>query len=163
MKFSDHFSSMDEVKNWLERMKPYCTPEQYEAFKFVMGLGEQEGEYIEIEGIGKIDKTIASFVQELNQMGFHTLASCSGILEEHPQQTERISGYLSFLFDKEQSKIVKQFAKELGLIYQEGECYLKPAFTIRIKGETDEEIRNKWRQLNEKFKSIKGNEMFNQN
>lgn len=145
-KASKYFESMEQVEEYLEQIRKSCTPDEYLAMKKVLGLAEQEGDYREVTGIGKIDRSIADFIEELNQRGYPTLSSCSGVRLEHPKNAEPSTGYLSF----EQNNHAEQIGKvcrQLGLPVREGEVYLKPALTVVIEGRTDEEILSKWERL----------------
>lgn len=145
-KASKYFSSMKEVEEMLEEMKKSSSPEEYLALKKALGLAQQEGDYREVEGIGKIDRSIADFVEELNRNGYQTLSSCSGVRLEHPKNAEPASGYLSFIQDNRANQI-EGVCRELGFSIREGEVYLKPALTVVIEGRTDDEIVEKWRSL----------------
>ncbi|WCK57588.1 hypothetical protein PP175_26345 (plasmid) [Aneurinibacillus sp. Ricciae_BoGa-3] len=104
---------------------------------------------MEIEGVGLIDISIAPFVEKLNREGFTTLASCSGLMHDHTIWTKREDGYLSFLYEEKNSQLIKLISEQLDLEYSEGECYLKPAFTLRFRGNSDEAVREKWRIFEE--------------
>jgi hypothetical protein len=146
-KASNYFSSMDEVEKMLDGLKKHLDDEEYQVFKKVLGLAEQEGVYREVEGIGKIDVSIADFIEELNARGYHTLSSCSGISSEHPiESDEGVNGYLSLLLDDKRED-VEEVCRLLELPVTEGEIYLQPALTIRFNGETDGEIGEKWEQF----------------
>lgn len=145
-KASKYFSSMKEVEEMLEEMKKSSTTEEYLALKKALGLTDQEGDYREVEGIGKIDRSIADFVEELKRHGYQTLSSCSGIRLEHPKHAEPAGGYLSFILDNRATRI-KEACRQVGLPVREGEVYLKPALTVVIEGRTDDDIVEKWRSL----------------
>lgn len=148
-KASDYFSSMDKIEEMLEGLKKNCNEEEFLALQKALGLAEQEGVYREVEGIGKIDVSIADFIEELNTRGYRTLSSCSGISSEHPiGSDEGVNGYLSLLLDDKREE-VEEVCRLLELPVAEGEIYLQPALTIRFKGETDGEIGEKW----EKFRT----------
>lgn len=145
-KASKYFESMEEVEEYLEQIRKSCTPEEYLAMKKVLGLADQEGEYREVEGIGKIDRSIADLVEELNVHGFQTLSSCSGLGKEHPVDAKPESGYLSFTKNSKAEQI-EFVSKKLALPLWDGEVYLKPALTVTVQGENDKEIEKKWEML----------------
>ena len=153
-KASNYFKTMDEVEAFLESLKERTTDNEYEAFKTVLGLADQKGEYVEVQGIGKIDKSIAEFIEQLNRHGFRTLSSCSGLMKEHLHATERLTGYLSFLRGKEGKRIF-EICSALGLPAIENEVYLQPALTVQLTGESDDEIEEKWNRLRIGFLSPK--------
>jgi hypothetical protein len=157
----DLFSSMEDVHIFIKYVEPTYPPEVIDALKFKLGVADQEGDSIIVEGIGEIDKSIAPFIEKLNKKGFSTLASCSGILKEHPKQSDRMSGYLSFLNEgQEYLSFIRDTCEELSIPCEESEAYFKPSLTVRFRGETDEEIEKKWTDF-EKFlfkKEGSGNE-----
>ena len=138
MKMSERFSSMDEVKAYVEKFKGFCSEEDYKLLLMLFGFGEQEGLYEEIEGIGKIDKSIARYIKDFNDVGLTTLASCSGIKKEHPN-SNIVEGYISFLDKDNIREIVIPIANKLNLKHKLTECYLKPSIWVGFDMETDEE------------------------
>ncbi|PLS19544.1 hypothetical protein CVD28_03760 [Bacillus sp. M6-12] len=149
----DMFTSMEDIDIFLEWIKPTVTPEILETMKFMLGVADQEGESVEVEGIGLIDLSIAPFIQKLNKEGYETLASCSGLMKEHPKtKSDRLSGYLSFLNNGgEHLSLIKKICDELELPCQESQAYFKPSLTVRFRGETDAEIEEKWKSFQSKL------------
>lgn len=149
MKPSDYFKSMDEVEEYLETLAPMVTSEQYNILKIVLGFGEQEGEYVEIKSIGKIDKAIAELIQVFNKQGFTTLACCSGIMKEHPTWKQRQSAYVSFLDDGviEKKLWIRKLTQDLDMGFEEGETYLKPSYSLQFNDINDEAIFEKWANI----------------
>lgn len=143
---------MDEVKKYCEQFKPFVTEKEYKLLEQILGIAEQEGLYIEIEGIGKIDKYIAPYIKKLNDIGLTTLACCSGLQEDHPE-TKVSSGYISFLYSDQTKHTIQPIAKTLNLQYGEGECYLQPSITVYFKASSDElqkQIINEFFKLTQK-------------
>ena len=149
-KASKYFISMIEVEEMLERLKKTSTPDEYRAWQTVLGLAEQQGDYRVVEGIGKIDSSIADFIEELNQKGYQTLSSCSGLKKEHPKEAKPPTGYLSFLHDSNAEQIAEVCA-QLDFPVIEGEVYLKPAITVTLRGDTDKEMEEKWEKTGLRF------------
>lgn len=149
IKPSDYFNSMDEIKTFVENNRPNLSDEEYHMLKAITGLSDQEGDFEELDGIGQIDKSIVPIILYLNQKNILTNSSCSGIRKEHPKwKNEEFSGYISIIDDgNEKAKdIIKNAALNLAFSFNEEEAYLKPVYTIRIKG-TDEYKLKAWNQL----------------
>ena len=65
MKPSECFNSMDDVKKYVENYENILPAESYSLFKKIMGLGEQEGDFSDVGGVGKIDKSIVKLIKKL--------------------------------------------------------------------------------------------------
>lgn len=136
---------MDEVREFAQAFKDGGNEGEYNVIKMVLGVAEQAGDYVEVEGIGKIDVSIADFIQALNEQGFKTLSSCSGLAKEHTKLDipYRLNGYVSFV-PNEKIKEVKKAGKKRDLLVKEEEVYLKPAISLYLEGKSDAEIEGKW-------------------
>lgn len=58
---------------------------------------------------GRIDRGIASLIVNLNEAGYTTHTSCSGIKADHPRGPRNLEGYISFSKDlsvEQQEKIM---------------------------------------------------------
>ena len=148
MEMKDFFKSMDEVQEFADKMKKQLNSEQYNCLKKLLGLADQEGEYIEIIGIGKIDKSIANVVKLLNGLGYATLSSCSGVKEEHPTWESDQSGFIAFLDDgnSDRKEYIEKVANILNIQYDVGDAYLKPSYNLRIYGD-DLSKKKIWKSL----------------
>lgn len=153
---TDLLESMEDVKIFLAWIEPTSSPELFKAMKFVLGMAEQEGEAVEVEGIGLIDKSIARLVEKLNQKGYVTLASCSGLLSEHPPKNEQMKGYLSFRAGDGKEAFIESVAKRIGIPVERGKTYFEPSITIRITGEDDAEREKKWAEFEKALKREEG-------
>lgn len=138
---------MEEVEQFCKGLKKQCSEEEYKTLLKVFGLGEQEGNYIEVEGIGKIDFSIADYIKELNSVGLTTIASCSGLLKDHSYWEEPLAGYISFQDTPFTRKVLETATQRIGITYQESETYLKPSLYIRIDKKTDEVKELLWEVL----------------
>ena len=145
------FSSMEEIKEYLEHIRPLVTKEQHRFLKKALGLGEQEGLCKEIKGLGKIDLSIAYEIEKLNKLDYKTLSSCSGIFIEHLYKE---TGYLSFLYDSQKVEKIKEAAVKAGLEYKKGETYFKPSFTVRLTARGDQQKLWQWKRF---FKHLEEN------
>lgn len=146
---TDLLESMEDVKIFLEWIKPTTSPVLYDGMRRFLGMGDQEGEAVEVEGLGLIDASIAPLVRKLNRAGYVTLASCSGLMREHPQHQGQMKGYLSFRAGTSNEAVIEFVAKQIGIPVEKGTTYFEPSFTIRITGENDEERERKWAKFEE--------------
>jgi hypothetical protein len=148
---SRHFKSMDEVKAFIDKHKASISNEEYNTLLIITGLGDQEGKFVELESIGKIDNTIVNVVKTLNSNDYITNSSCSGVRSEHPKWSDAdFSGYISIVDDGNDHKknVIRKIADELNLSFHEEEVYLKPSYTIRVKG-SDEHKKKAWNRFSE--------------
>lgn len=105
-----------------------------------------KSEYLEVEGVGKIDKSIAEIIEFLNNKGFVTLASCSGMKSEHDEK-DISKGYVSFDLVKSGGKLKEliKIAVSLGMTsIEEGNCYFKESITLRFEGEVESDLKEQW-------------------
>ena len=106
-----------------------------------------KSEYIEVEGVGKIDKSISGLIEFLNNKGLITLASCSGIKSDHDDKDIN-SGYISFDLEKSGQKLkaLIEIAERLEWIsVEEGDCYFRKAITLRFHGEDENDLKRCWK------------------
>jgi hypothetical protein len=139
---------MDEVKDLAKQYEQILPKNEYRFFKKILGLNEQEGDFVEVAEIGIIDKSISQIVLILNEKQYITISSCSGIRQEHKNWNEDHPGYISFhnTGNNFKKNILKEFSERFNLKFDEEEVYLKPAYTIRIEG-TDEHKTYIWNKL----------------
>lgn len=84
-------------------------------------------------------------VLDLNERGINTLASCSGLREEHPEEKFRPkSGYLAIAYDKELEQFLISSLDDPTITVMNSECYLKPSVQIYVSGHNDTELKAKW-------------------
>lgn len=139
---------MDEVRVYAESLKSSLNEEDYELVLYLLGLLENRGisEIVNIDGEDiKIDKFLIPMILDLNNRGITTLACCSGLQAEHPEEKYKPqSGYLSIAYDdtileKLQKKIVDNIIE-----IEKSDCYLKPSIHICIKSKEDKVLKEKW-------------------
>lgn len=152
-----NFKSMIEVHEYLEQLKNTVPQDLYELISFILGVRENEGEWVLTEIGGdkiKIDKSIANFIMALNEKSICTIASCSGLSEEHQNaKFPPNTGYLS-VCKTEHNKHVLQFLTEgLDIDLDYGMTYFKPSITIRITG-NDAEKKEKWDIMNIRLSTL---------
>ena len=154
LKASDIFKSMDEVRAYVNSMKSQVSEEDYELLQMFFGILENQGisETVVLNGEEvKIDKYLVPMVLDLNSKGIETRASCSGLLEEHPQDRFRPkSGYISFGYSQELFDKLQDFKDDMVSII-ETECFLTPAISITV-GDKDNHIgddllKEKWQEV----------------
>lgn len=105
-----------------------------------------KSDYIEVEGVGKIDQSISGLIEILNRKGFITLASCSGLKSDHDDK-DLSSGYISFDLEKSGQKlnVLIKIAERLEWIsVEEGDCYFRKAITLRFQGEDENDLKRCW-------------------
>lgn len=85
---------------------------------------------------GEIDYSIASIVDTINDAGFRSIYSCSGLKKDHPNRDIRADGgYISFLIrDNDMDAIawIKNVANRLNLTVEHMTIRKSPALMIRI-------------------------------
>lgn len=148
MSESFKFKSMDEIKAYVDSMRPHLPADAIEMMEYLFGLLENRAisEVVMLHGEEiKIDKFLAPIIVDLNSRGYQTLASCSGLQGEHPQEKFKPeSGYLSIAFDKELLEFLQKKVKDPIIDVKEGEAYLKPSVSITIKSKDDSVLKEKW-------------------
>lgn len=148
MQPSEIFKDMDEAKAYAERMRPYLPADEFELFLYLLGLLENRAisETVRLqEQEVKIDRYLVPMVLDLNERGINTLASCSGLREEHPEEKFRPkSGYLAIAYDKELEQFLISSLDDPTITVMNSECYLKPSVQIYVSGHNDTELKAKW-------------------
>ena len=142
------FKDMGEVKATVEALKGQVTEEDYELLQYFFGLLDNRAisEVVMLKGEEvKIDKFLVPIIMDLNNRGYQTLASCSGLQEEHPQERFKPeSGYLSIAFDKELLDYLQSNLNDPIIEVREGEAYLNPSVSIRVNSKDDDVLKEKW-------------------
>lgn len=148
MSILDNFKSMDDVRAYAESLKGSLNEEDYELVLYLLGLFENRGisEIVSINGEDiKVDKFLVSIIKDLNSRGISTLACCSGLQEEHPEEKYKPqSGYLSLAYD---GILLEKLQKEIvdnAIEIEKSDCYLKPSIRICIKSSNDNVLKEKW-------------------
>lgn len=118
-----------------------------------------------LEGIGTVDKSLAEPIKKLNNMGFQTIQSHSGIIKDHPgrENIDIHGGYIAINIPKDnlkQRQQVKEAAQKTGLTIEEGSAFFEPGLTVSIpetmSGDSHKEIID---VANEMFKKATGKDM----
>lgn len=158
MSILDDFKSMDDVRAYAESLKKSLTEEDYELALYLLGLLDNRGisEIVKINGEDiKIDKFLVSMIKDLNNRGISTLACCSGLQEEHPEERFKPkSGYLSIAYSK---VVLEKLQKEIvdnTIEIEKSECYLKSSIRICIKSNDDNVLKEKWALIWDVLKKI---------
>lgn len=151
MSYKDIFESMEQVKEYAKELKNQAPPNTDEDFiDLLLGL-YQGGDAVHVDGIGLIDKSIAPIVYSLNQKGFRTLSSCSGIKSEHTHAKFSFAPVLVFkeTGDIERKKHVKSVATELKLNFHDDvDCYLQKGYRIELPSDIEDiELLSLWEEL----------------
>lgn len=106
-----------------------------------------KSEYIEVEGVGKIDKSISSLIEFLNNKGLITLASCSGMKSDH-DDNDINSGYISFDLEKSGQRLKAFIETALSLEFasiEVRECYFRDSVTLRFQSEDENDLNKLWK------------------
>lgn len=158
MSILDDFKSMDDVRAYAESLKKSLTEEDYELALYLLGLLDNRGisEIVKINGEDiKIDKFLTPMIKDLNNRGISTLACCSGLQEEHPEERFKPkSGYLSIAYSK---VLLEKLQKEIvdnTIEIEKSECYLKSSIRICIKSNDDNVLKEKWALIWDVLKKI---------
>lgn len=145
-KASKHFNSMDDVKTFVESMKGSLSLDDYELMLYYFGLLENRGvsDTVRLQDKEiKIDRYIAPMIIDLNQRGIRTLASCSGLHEEHPAGKFRPEkGYLSVAYDSDLLGYL--YSSDTQIEVEESECYLEHAICLYVDADDDDKRKEKW-------------------
>ncbi|MFJ8528451.1 hypothetical protein [Bacillus sp. NPDC094106] len=151
MAYQDIFQSMGEVKEYAKTLKQQNpTNMDDDIIDYVLGL-YQGGDAVSVEGIGLIDTSIAPIIQSLNQKGFITLSSCSGIKSEHTHSKYSFAPVLVFkdTGDTDKKKHIQSVAKALQLtLHDDVECYLQKGYRIQFPSDMDDtKLLSLWKEL----------------
>lgn len=148
---SEYFKSIGEIRAFVSPMKDIVSTDDYELLLYYFGLLENRGlsDVVKIHGEEvRIDKYIAPMIADLNKIGIRTLASCSGLQEEHKESKfQPEAGYISIVFS---DKLLKQLLDDLTdplIKVEEGECYLERSISIYINSNDDETLKEKWNMI----------------
>lgn len=148
MKPSEKFKNMAEVKEYVETMRGQVSEEDFELLQYLFGLLENRAISVPIIINGEevqIDRSIAPMIKDLIDRGYQTLACCSGVQEEHPQERFRPnSGYLSLAYDEKLFEYLRTRLVDDLIEIKQGEAYLKPSVSITIKSKEDAVLKDKW-------------------
>lgn len=127
-------------------------------FRFLVSVDyeRQEGEYKWLEGIGAIDVSIVDIIKSLNEWGYKTKYSCSGIQKEH--KGSECSGYISFEIDhftteeelRKAGFASRMFIEKITHINQATRVHL----LIRNPYEKDRQIKKGWRQFMKEIEKV---------
>lgn len=142
------FKDMDELRASVASMKNCLSAEDYELLLYLSGLLENRAvsDPVQIQGKEvKIDRFLVPMVIDLNKRGIQTVASCSGLQEEHPEGRFRPeSGYMSIAFDDDLFEFMQRRLNDPRIEVDASECYLKPAIRIVIRSKEDPVLKEKW-------------------
>ena len=144
----EDFITMEEIKDFVEQLKPGLTEVQYELLLFVCGLLKNEGDasIVEIDGEKiAIDKFLSPIIKDLNSHGYRTLACCSGLQEEHRNaKFGHNAPYLSFAYNEQLFDKLGKETDSLGIKVRIGSAYLQKSVSISIPFADDETLKKKW-------------------
>lgn len=133
------FEYVDKLKKVENEIVSKYGEEMLFKFQISVGFIKQDGEYIWIEGIAGIDKSIVELIKKLNDLGFETKYCCSGVEGEHKNNPEY--GYITFQkLNSDNFHILKNLAIDNGFEV----LNFKECLHIRNEEKNDERIIEKW-------------------
>lgn len=155
-RFSEMFRDMDEVRAYVESMKPWLSADKYEDLLYLFGFLENRAvsEPVQLQGkVVQIDRFLAPMITDLNQRGIVTMACCSGLQEEHQESKYKpSSGYLSIAYDGDFEDFLKKELTDPSIRVKESECYLKRSIQIEVRRGGDADLKEKWGQVWDAFR-----------
>ena len=125
----------------------HLNKKEFEQLGWDIQLLPPKWEYVEVEGVGKIDKLISGLIEFLNRKGFITLASCSGLKLDH-DDNDINSGYISFDLEKSGQRLKAFIETALSLEFasiEVGECYFRDSVTLRFQSEDENDLNKLWK------------------
>lgn len=158
MKPSEYFKSIAEATAFVNSMKNMVSEDDYEFLLYYFGLLGNSGlsDVVVLQGKEiKVDKYIAPMITDLNQRGIRTLASCSGLQEEHSESKYTPeSGYISLAFDNDLFEHLLTDLTDPLIKVEESECYLEHSISIHINSKDDTILKEKWSVLWDSLKNV---------
>ena len=153
---SSFFEDMESVKLYAESIKDKVPADIYNDILMLLGLEENRAitSAVVIDGVEvNVDKYISDMVAFLNNKGIMTLASCSGLQEEHEESIHKpIQGYLAIEFSEDYFEyLFNHFAIE-GITIKTGEAFFKPCISFVVKADSDDGLKALWDKLYEFFR-----------
>lgn len=95
-----------------------------------------------------LDRFIAPMILDLNTNGIQTMASCSGLQAEHPENRFKPeSGYLAIRYSEELLKYLVDNLVDPIIEVKQSECYLKPSILVIIQSNNDNVLKEKWKLI----------------
>lgn len=150
-KLSNLFKDMNELREFVESMKGTMSSEEYELMLYACGLLENRAisDIVRIEDKEvQIDRFIAPMILDLNTNGIQTMASCSGLQAEHPENRFKPeSGYLAIRYSEELLKYLVDNLVDPIIEVKQSECYLKPSILVIIQSNNDNVLKEKWKLI----------------
>lgn len=147
--YAPYHKRMKEIEDFITQT---YGANMYFEFCQSVGWGVHNGAYQWVEGIGPIDVFIVELIKALNERGFLTKFSCSGVKSEH--EKEPYSGYIMFgELTEKQMQQMKKLAFKHGFFVMLKEktqvegmkiIHRDKQFLIYNEEENDEAIKNKW-------------------
>ena len=111
----------------------------------------------EVKGIGKVDQGVARLISTLNKRGYRTAYSCSGLEEDHRDDTENCTGgYISWIKEwltPKQITKIKDAAKHAGMDIVDrkklNEIDVRPDILVVLREslQTDKAKKQAWRKF----------------
>ncbi len=109
----------------------------------------------------EIDYTISEMIRKINQAGYRSKFSCSGLEKDHPfKGVKHDGGYISFLHKDNDSKamnIIRNAASKLNMTVEQSRINQNDALVVRIdKDRTGRSLSDRIHLANEAVRKIYG-------
>lgn len=149
--FLDKFNSIDELREFIESLRGKLSDEDYDLILYVSGLLDNQAisDDIVLQGqVVRIDHYLVPMIQDINQQGIITLASCSGLQEEHRESKFKPGGgYLAISFNNNLFEFLQNNIADSLIEVTQGNCYFKHSILIYIRTEDDTKLKEGWKQV----------------
>lgn len=146
--YLDKFENMNELREFIEHLRGSMSDSDYELLLYVSGLLENQAVADEIILQGKpakIDHHLVSMMIDINQRGIITMASCSGLQEEHQNSKFKPgTGYIAIQFDSNLFDFLQRNLTDSLIEVAKGTCYFIPSISIYIHTKDDSILKEKW-------------------
>lgn len=108
----------------------------YQSLSSLLGMGKTQCTDSFHTSFGEIDHSLADLLIYLNEEGYHTLASCSGLATEHTFSKNQ-QGYIAFDLseDKNQQLLQELIKSDFNILISH--CYFIPSFKINWRGKKE--------------------------
>lgn len=108
----------------------------YQSLSSLLGMGKTQCKDSFQSSFGEIDHSLADLLIYLNEQGYHTLASCSGLATEHTFSKNQ-QGYIAFDLREEKNQQLLQELIKSDFNILISHCYFIPSFKITWRGKKE--------------------------
>ena len=131
-KYKDLHTFLSKINPIIVQYEEENNHEMANALKFLAGLlPNQAVRKVVIPEIGEIDKGIADIILRLHEHHYETIASCSGLEEDHNDKASL--GYISFLDNIKNRTFIEELSQNYNFMAELGYTYFRETITIRFE------------------------------